>query len=343
MSRVPAALTIPYALALRAKNHAYARGWLTAYRLAWPVVSVGNLSVGGAGKTPFAAELARLFQSHGMYVDILSRGYGRSSSVAVERVPQGSGDAARYGDEPILLAGSTGAPVYVGASRYAAGLLAEQDALADGVLTTHQEVGPTRIHLLDDGFQHRQLARSVDIVLLHPRDARDFLLPAGRLREHLTALSRADFLVLREDDEQTLDILRRTGMNTPVWRMRRTLSTPAMDGPAVAFAAIAHPEEFFAQLRAAGIELTHTFAFRDHHRFSLKEMRAVAGFARQASGVITTEKDRVRLDIDARMALGTATPLYAARLRVELLDAPQCLLELRLLLRKRSSLSAMRK
>jgi tetraacyldisaccharide 4'-kinase len=343
MSRLLAPLQFPYAVALAAKNQAYDHGWRRSQRLAWPVVSVGNLSVGGAGKTPFTAELARLLQAGGIHVDILSRGYGRRSPVAVERVPPGNGNARRYGDEPILLADATGAPAYVGTSRYAAGLLAEHDASGADGLTTNTGQTPPRIHLLDDGFQHRQLARSVDIVLLHPRDAQDALLPAGRLREPISALRRADFLVLREDDEQTLAALQREGIDKPVWRMRRTLSIPSVDGPAVAFAAIAHPEEFFAQLRAAGLELTRTFAFRDHHRFSKKEMSAIAAAGRQAAGVVTTEKDIVRLTMDARMALGTAVPLFAARLNVELPDATQCLLALRLLLGKRSAPPAMRK
>ena len=135
----------------------------TALRwLRWPVVSVGNLSVGGTGKTPFTIAVARMLMKAGVHVDVLSRGYGRKST-ATERVdPQGT--AELFGDEPLLIARKLRVPVIVGEDRYAAGQFAEQ------------KFGP-RLHLLDDGFQHRALARDFDIVLVTPEDARDRLLP----------------------------------------------------------------------------------------------------------------------------------------------------------------------
>ncbi len=180
-----------YGVAQALNSVAYARGWRRTERLEWPVVSVGNLSVGGAGKTPFVIALARALTERGWSVDVLSRGYGRTSD-GVERVVAADDPAARYGDEPWLIEQRAQVPVFVGRVRAAAGRLAE---------ATLVDVGDARhVHLLDDGMQHRRLARDAEIVLLHRSDFQTTLLPAGRLREPLAALERADFVVLREDD-----------------------------------------------------------------------------------------------------------------------------------------------
>ncbi len=309
-------LQAPYALALGLKNTAYAQGWLKARELSWPVVSVGNLSVGGAGKTPIVIALAELLLAHGFSVDVLSRGYGRRSPESVEPVSQ-DGDAARFGDEPVLVTRATGVPVYVGASRYAAGRLAEQ-----------REATLPCVHLLDDGFQHRALARAVDIVVVHPSDLRARLLPAGRLRERFAALRRADFLILRAEDTSTALALEQEGIRKPVWRVRRTLVKPALAGAAVAFCGIAHPEEFFMGLRAHNLALCRTIAFRDHHRYRSTDIDTIAGHAAGAAAVLTTEKDWVRLNKQARARLSAVAPLLAVSLTAELLNARKCATEL---------------
>ncbi len=204
-------------------------------RLRWPVVSIGNLSVGGAGKTPLVICLARLLQRAGCVPMSYPAATGDPQQTA-ERVDIG-GSAERFGDEPLLIARSTGVPVYVGASRYEAGLLAESESGGQGV------------HLLDDGFQHRQLARDLDIVVMHRSDLRQRLLPVGRLREPLSSLRRADVIVLRQEDEDLESQLRlHVRKECRFWRVRRTL---ALDSPvqrAVAFCAIARPDEFFRGL-----------------------------------------------------------------------------------------------
>jgi tetraacyldisaccharide 4'-kinase len=315
--RALAPLQAPYALAIALKNHAYDHGWLRARELAWPVISIGNLSVGGAGKTPVVIALANLLRARGLPVDVLSRGYGRRSAQAVERV-DGAGEARRFGDEPLLIAQATGVPVYVGASRWAGGILAEADA--------RSEAG---VHLLDDGFGHRRLARSADIVVVHPADIADRLLPAGRLREPLSSLHRADFLVLREDDAESEAVLRfsggRGGMPKPVWRVRRSLNPPAVAGSVVAFCGIAHPGEFFASLRAHGMDLRDTLPFRDHHTFSAADIRAIARRADGAGALLTTEKDFVRLTPAGREQLSRVAPLLPVPLRTEFLDADRCI------------------
>jgi tetraacyldisaccharide 4'-kinase len=305
----PFAYLVPlYAAAVGAKNAAYDRGWAKPERLAWPVVSVGNLSVGGAGKTPLVIRLAQLLAAEGARVDVLSRGYGRRDTARVERVdPQG--DAARFGDEPLLIARAAQAPVYVGASRYEAGLLAEREATIRG------------IHLLDDGFQHRKLARDIDIVVLHATDFEETLLPAGRLREPVGSLRRASVVVLRAEDRALDAELRKRGFTAPVWIQHRRLAMENVTR-AVAFCGIARPEEFFAALKAQGVELTATVALRDHQRYLNTDCDRLAAAVRE-SGVeclITTEKDAARLTREQREWLEKTAPLRVARLEVSLDD-----------------------
>ena len=307
-------LTPLYGAGLALDNLAYARGWQRTQRLGWPVVSVGNLSVGGAGKTPFVIALARALAERGWSVDVLSRGYGRSSD-AVERImAEGEDDpASRYGDEPWLIAQRTEAPVFVGRERVAAGRLAE---------TTLVNAGDARhVHLLDDGMQHRGLARDAEIVLLHRSDFRTTLLPAGRLREPLAALWRADFVVLREEDMDLAERARRwMRADARIWRIKRELEIPALPGAGVVFSAIAHPQEFVDGLRAKGVSIAASHAWRDHHRFTDKDVRLLCDLAakHRAACFVTTEKDAVRLRRAQRARLERAAPLLTAGLTIRL-------------------------
>ena len=303
---------------------AYARGWRRAARLGWPVVSVGNLSVGGAGKTPFVIALARALQERGWSVDVLSRGYGRLSD-AVERIETAGVDdpAARYGDEPWLIAQRAEVPVFVGRSRAAAGRLAEASLV--------EAQGLRHVHLLDDGMQHHGLARDAEIVLLHRSDFRTTLLPAGRLREPLPALERADFVVLREEDMGLTKRARRwMRPDARVWTIRRDLDVSALPGTAVVFSAIAHPEEFVKGLRAKGVTVVASHAWRDHHRFSDRDVTMLCEMAanHRAACIVTTEKDAVRLTRTQRMRLGNTVPLLAAALTVRLLEPETALASL---------------
>jgi tetraacyldisaccharide 4'-kinase len=319
VSRALAPLVPLYAAALRAKNLAYERGWAQQSRLRGPVVSIGNLSVGGSGKTPLTIRLAELLCARGVAVDVLSRGYGRGSS-AVERVnPDGS--AEEFGDEPLLIARSAGVPVFVGVCRSRAGALAETTL-----------AGPT-LHLLDDGFQHRQLARDVDIVVLHRSDFSDRLLPSGRLREGLSSLSRAQILVLRQEDCGLEAELRNRGHHQPIWWMERELETPNVNR-LVAFCAIAREDEFFSGLRSRGIAVVAKRAWRDHHRFTQTDVADLIELRRQhdAEGFITTEKDWLRLEAEQRKMLEGAAPLHAAKLVVRLPDEPAAVEQLLALL-----------
>jgi tetraacyldisaccharide 4'-kinase len=324
-----------YGAAQALDNAAYARGWRYAERLRWPVVSVGNLSVGGAGKTPLVIALARALTERGWSVDVLSRGYGRTSDAVERVVAESIGDpAARYGDEPWLIAERAAVPVFVGRARAAAGRLAE--ATLVGV------DGARHVHLLDDGMQHRGLARDAEIVVLHRSDFHTPLLPAGRLREPLAALERADFVVLREEDMDLAERARRwmredAHSNRQMWTIRRELELPALPGAAMVFSAIAHPEEFVKALERKGVAIAATRAWRDHHRFTHNDVTMLCDAAVQegAQCFVTTEKDLARLTKVQRARFNETAPLLAAALTVRLREPEAALiaLEQRLLAR----------
>ena len=307
-----APLELVYGSLVRARNARFDRR--SAQRLGWPVVSIGNLSVGGAGKTPLVICLARLLEREGFHVDVLSRGYGRSGHT-VERV-DAAGSVRRYGDEPLLIARSTGVPVYVGASRYEAGLLAESEFEGPGV------------HLLDDGFQHRQLARNLDIVVVHRSDLQERLLPVGRLREPLSSLLRADVIVLRQEDGELESAFRAyVREECCFWRVRRRLALPSPALPrlvkrAVAFCGIARPDEFFQALAGAGAAVVERIRFRDHHRYTTADIERLAKLGRRlgCDAFVMTAKDEVKLDAAMRSRLNAVAPLYTAALTVELED-----------------------
>jgi tetraacyldisaccharide 4'-kinase len=195
-------LSAIYGGVVSARNALYDRGVLRARGLQGGVISVGNVSAGGSGKTPFVMLLGELLKARGIKFDVLSRGYGRQSR-GVRLVDPG-GLAQEFGDEPLLMARKLQAPVIVGEDRYQAGRFAEEKFGA-------------QLHLLDDGFQHRALVRDFDIVLVTPQDAKDRLIPAGRLREPLNALRRADVVVLASG--ASADAFPVEGKL--VWRVRR--------------------------------------------------------------------------------------------------------------------------
>ena len=267
-----------FGAAVRTRNEFYDRGMVTVRRLAGPVVSIGNLTVGGSGKTPFLILLGELLKQRGIAFDALSRGYRRQTQGVAIVDPSGS--AREFGDEPLLIARKLGVPVVVGEDRHSAGEMAEAT------------FGP-QLHLLDDGFQHRRLARDFDIVLVTATDAQDSLLPAGRLREPISSLSRADAVVLTCDASADGLLLR----NQLLWRVRRDIIAPVTKEPCIAFCGIARPENFFAQLRAAQVVLAGTRSFRDHHPYTQADVRELLELRRQhgAPAFVTTEKDAVNL------------------------------------------------
>jgi tetraacyldisaccharide 4'-kinase len=282
------------------RNALYGHGWLRPRALQGSVISVGNLSTGGSGKTPFVILLGELLKARGVRFDVLSRGYGRKSR-GVLQVDSG-GLPRDFGDEPLLIARRLHAPVVVGEDRYEAGRFAEA------------RFGP-QIHLLDDGFQHRGLARDFDIALVTPDDARDRLLPSGRLREPLRSLDRADAVVLTGGaSPESFPLAGKT-----VWRVRRGVVAQTIPARPVVFCGIARPQNFLLQLRAAGIDPVAEAFFRDHHAYTEKDVRDLMQLRlrSEAGGFVTTEKDAVNLG----GYLDALTPLAVVPVKMELADA----------------------
>jgi tetraacyldisaccharide 4'-kinase len=297
-------LSAIYAAGSRFRNLLYDRGIIESKRLQGPVISVGNISVGGSGKTPFVLLLGEMLKGRGIAFDILSRGYGRATRGVLMVEPGGA--SHDFGDEPLLMARRLGVPVVIGEDRHAAGVFAES------------RFGP-QVHLLDDGFQHRALARDFDIVLVTPDDARDAVLPAGRLREPLSALSRADAIVLTAGAEAKQFPIE----GNTVWRVRRGIVAEGYPERPVVFCGIARPRNFLAQLRTAGVEPVAEAFFRDHHRYSESDIRDLQRVAQEsgAGGFITTEKDAINLGA----YLGSLQPLTVVRVKMSLVDGDRAL------------------
>jgi tetraacyldisaccharide 4'-kinase len=190
--------------------------------------------------------------------------------------------------------------------------------LAEAELLTAENERPM-VHLLDDGFQHRQLSRDVDVVLLSDADWRDRLLPAGNLREPLRTVLRADIVAIPADEPEIETHLRRWGWEGSVWRLRRRMAVEVIEGPVAAFCGIARPDQFFEGLRSAGIQVATRMAFPDHHRYIQHDVDCVVGAARTigAKAIVTTEKDLVRLG-KLNASFPKAARLTTARLRIEI-------------------------
>lgn len=231
----------------RLRRALYRRGVLRPKRLHRPVISIGNLAAGGAGKTPAVIAVARFLREHGLRVAVLTRGYGRDDKSYSG--PVTSMDAAKYGDEPVLIKRSANVDVIVGSNRY--GNARDYDC---------------DVFLLDDGFQHLQLAHDLDIVID---------VPARFAREGRSALRDAGIVIPR--------------------RLRLQIPEELRGKPLFAFAGLADNAQFFAALREAGLDVIATRGFRDHHRYTAADLDALRRDAKGAT-LVTTEKDAVKLD-----------------------------------------------
>ena len=253
--------------------------------------------MGGRGKTPLVMGLAKLLVATGERPAILSRGYGRRiNEDGVVIVSDGThvlADLDRAGDEPLMLARAVpGAAV----------LVCDQRAIAAAV--ARRVLGAT-VNVLDDGFQHRSLRRDIDIVAITPEDLRDRRVPFGRLRQSPSALRDAD-VILVDGRLEDADLRH---LSCPVFSMTRVVGEPVAieieadraplspEAPVVAVAGIARPERFRAALEAAGWTVPKLLPFPDHHRFRRADLVRIADAVREtgASGVLTTDKDAVRL------------------------------------------------
>jgi tetraacyldisaccharide 4'-kinase len=270
-------------------------------RLARPVISVGNLAAGGSGKTPVVAHIASLLAEAGERPAVLSRGYGRAlvepGVVVVSDGRRVRADLARAGDEPLMLARALdGVGVFVSGERALAGALAER------------RFGTT-VHVLDDGFQHLGLARDIDLVVTSLEDETDQILPAGRLREPLTMLGKADALLVTHASLVDARALAGRWQVPKAFAVTRAPAVPRLVepwgtaprvdrlAPVVAVAGIARPERFFDEVERAGWTVADRLKFRDHHRYTAIDVARIAARVKalRASLVLTTEKDVMRL------------------------------------------------
>ncbi len=274
-----------------------------------PVISIGNLTVGGSGKTPLAAEIARMLIEMGERPSILSRGYARKifdeGVVIVSDGTRVLTGVERSGDEPQMLARAVPrAAVLVSSSRYAAGRIAES------------RLGCT-VHVLDDGFQHFDLIRDIDLLVAPDASEGTRTLPFGRLREPLDAASAADALLV-ETSVRSADVQAR-----PTFAFSRSLAGPVSDKAAFAFAGIAMPQRFFGDLEKAGWKLTGRRSFGDHHHYSEREIEEVARAAKSSGAevILTTEKDIVRLGSDHRSSTDVNPRILAVPLEVAIAPA----------------------
>lgn len=297
--------------------------------LARPVISVGNLSMGGTGKSPIVAAIAQWLVDQGQRPAILSRGYARADAVdGVVVVADGRSIQStldRSGDEPMMLARQVpGAIVCVSPDRFLAGTLAERD------------LGAT-VHILDDGFQHIELARELDILVTTIGEIPNGkVIPAGKLREPIDAAARAQVLVVSDatagaaaSEAWTLGISQSCGvartLGSPIrLKADETIRLkPDATGSVLCVAGIANPDRFVRSLKDAGWNVVDAMTFADHHRYSTDDLAAIASRMQSsgASVVFTTDKDAVRFE-----SLNPSFPLYRVPLIVEF-DPPEPLFE----------------
>lgn len=312
-----------FQLAVAMRRRLYRNGLLRAERLPVPVVVIGNITVGGSGKTPLVIWLADALRRAGRHPGIVSRGHGRVDD-RVRKV--GAGDTAHdVGDEPLLLARRAACPVFVGADRVAA---------ARALIQAHPECD---VILSDDGLQHYRLARDVEIAVIDARGVMNgWPLPAGPLREPLSRLRSVDALVINGGDAASLPVPMSMPMGSAVFGMTLVGDRFYRHGDAAstcdasrlaglrlhAVAGIGDPERFFTHLSALGLAC-ETHAFPDHHAYATDDL------PHAGDAVVTTEKDAVKFPVES--PLSARLPIWVlpveariapdlARLVVERLD-----------------------
>jgi tetraacyldisaccharide 4'-kinase len=331
-----------YSAMMRARLALYRRGALPVHRINSPVISVGNITTGGTGKTPIVEWIARAVAKEKRRACILTRGYGRVDAKRRVLVSDGehiSADAREGGDEPRLLAEMLQgvAAVISDADRVSAARWAEENLKSD-------------LFILDDGFQHLRIARDLDLVAVDATNAwgGGRLLPAGRLREPLSGLARASCIILtRTEQSEDLDSLRkqteRLSGGRPIILSRtrtkairplnETMIKDAVPGssthhsslithhslpqPVAAFCAIGNPASFFAHLQRDGHTLSYTRAFADHYVYEQSDIDALAIEAKRtgACALLTTAKDAVKL-----CSLRFDLPCYVLEIELEFDD-----------------------
>lgn len=300
-------LSLLYRFAVFLRRLFFDLGFFKQHKTAVAVISVGNLTVGGTGKTPMVIMLAQRLQAKGYRPAVLSRGYGSKAASSVNIVSDGERilmDVAAAGDEPVLIARSAkGVPVLTGAERIMTAAAAIERLGAD-------------VLILDDGFQHRRLARNIDIVLLDAANpfGNGFLFPAGPLREPLGALGRTDIIVMTDsfdDAGQAPKSIPEIPPGMPLFRATRKarglrrggtdqpMSLDHLRGARIcAFSGIGVPDSFRQTLALLGADVARFLSFPDHYDYDMEDLARIEkeSARAEASVIVTTEKDGVHLE-----------------------------------------------
>ena len=326
-------LSLAFRLVIELRNVLYDLRWLRSRRLSLPVVSIGNLTVGGTGKTPASLWLAQNLQRRGLKAAILTRGYGTpprndrpariDPRIARGWLEETGGEALDYGDEAVMLSALYGQTVGVGADRHRVSM------------ELGREPGDFHLFLMDDGFQHRRVERDLDVLLLGS-DCGGSMLPAGPFREPLHALRRADILMVTGAHERWRALLQGRCDSARVFYaslepravLTRTdgelteLTLGALAGTRIlAVSAVANPDPFYGMLRDCDARIVDALEYPDHHRYSETDWREINRNRNGVEKIVTTEKDFVKL---VRFPFVSG---HLLALRVELvLDRPETLL-----------------
>ena len=284
-----------YWLGIQTRNALYTVGWKKSQTLNQCVISIGNLTVGGTGKTPTVVWIAQELQKLGFRVAVLSRGYHRKNNQPLLLTANVSAGVDELGDEPAMMTRLFGLTVAVSSSRYKGALEASRNSAVD-------------VFIMDDGFQHRQLARDVDVVLLGA-DSTGWVLPSGPFREPRRAVGRADLLLITGAKDKWEPVVAKDkqrllfyGGLQPValvgFESRRWKEYPLTllaGRKIVAVAGIGNPEPFYRTIHDWEGELVDVLEFADHHRYSSQDWQQINRAARNADLIITTEKDILKL------------------------------------------------
>jgi tetraacyldisaccharide 4'-kinase len=321
-----------YSAAIKARSAGYQTRFLKIHKVSVPVISVGNITVGGTGKTPLVRWLAEHLADQGRRVCILTRGYRRENAKKQVTVSDGErilSDVANSGDEAMMLAQSL-----IGKSAVVCN--ADRVSAAQWVIENLQ----SDVLLLDDGFQHRRLARDLDIVTIDATNpfGNGRLLPAGILREPIKNLSRADCIVLTRTSVtghgELIERIRQV-TRAPIFQSRTNVANirrldaahggtliAGLNQPLAAFCGLGNPSAFFDQLRGAHLDIRDENVFRDHYKYLQADIDRLAAQAKTkgAQALITTAKDSVKLQ-----SLNFQLPCYVAEIEVEIPDAAKLL------------------
>lgn len=299
-----------FGLAVKTRNKRFDNGKIKTYSLDIPVISVGNISVGGTGKTPFTIYLAEYLKSIGKRPGIVGSGYGRKSK-GYYLVSDGTNidyDTNKLGDEMVLIADKTKVPVAIDNKKWKAARMLSEQSDIDCLI-------------IDDGFQHRYLKRDLDIVLVDKKSHEDkFLLPAGRLREPQENLERADLIFYRDDVTNHENKV--CSYRTNNVKIENKQGSDWDNNKVVLLSSIAKPERFIESVKELQIQYFHTFINKDHYLYNLRDVRSMISKVKKLDldSILTTEKDYVKLYLFLSLFQEEKVNLYTLNIEIEIIS-----------------------